>query len=369
MLSSIATAVGFAVVSTHAFLVPSTFSTPDAEAIDSLPFEHAHEVEERITDLQCPGCPVQAVDLLGNPHGLRMENQLRLNFSVSNDEAGGQVLLNGLPIYPMDLVQTLKEPLTAPQIVNIGGKASIAGNPTLGWQVSINHPLRDEPGNDALNLLELQLEIFEVGDRFVKGIESVELKLLETSSKKLMLGDLTVLPPAAPTSHAECTTALCQWRAIAAEKLSEVKGCVNKLRPGHRARPKHRIHGRPRPHGARPHGGRRPHHHQHHRKHSEFIDFAANLVLHIFIPIAVGVMAGITASIVGMAAGQFAIYLWRVLFRRGSHSCTYSTIDQEETMAKDQDEEARDFHEHQSPPPVYDDAPTYEAVMDEKSSQ
>lgn len=390
----------------QAFLIPPSISTADSDIINSLPFEHAAEAESRMLDLNCHGCPVLAADLSGHPQILQMENKLRLNFSVAHDENIDRLYLNGLAIHPMDVMDF--HSLTAPQLVRIGSQPSVAGTPQLGFHLSIGQPIPSTE-SDQLHLYELELEIVEVADRFVGGLDVVNLKFLKTPSGKLMISDLKAFPPKPsipiPAPHdadKECTSVLCKWRAIIAGKLSQLKGCGHKLRPGHKkghkgahkgehkephkadhkpghkVRPhhgeheEHRPHHGPRPHGSRPHGGHHPHH-GHHHKHGAILRLMRSVMLHVMIPITIGVLAGVTASLVGMVVGHLVVFVWRTLFRRGSKQRQSSKLQYEEAH---DNEEAKALVDHQGAPPVYEDAPAYEdaveiveVVNEEKSAQ
>lgn len=222
---------------------------------------------------------------------LQMENKLRLNFSVAHEEVD-KLYLNGLQIHPMDVLNTWDHPLTAPQVVRIGSEPSVAAYPKLGFQINVRQPYPFSKA-DQLHLYEVKLDVVEVADKFVDGIDTVELKFLKTPSGKIVIGDLQAVPSSKPFSPVpaphddgkECTSTICKWRAILADKLSKLKGCSGKVLPGHKTRPKHHGQGRPHPHGIRPH-------HSHHHKHGAFVRIMRSIVLHIFIPVTVGIIAG-----------------------------------------------------------------------------
>ena len=82
-------------------------------------------------------------------------------------------------------------------------------------------------------------------------------------------------------------------------------------------------------------GGRRPIHasqesehapvdfekgHGHHGPKHSWGHLFKNIATHILLPVAIGILAGVTASIVGMMVGTFLVYLWRTFVRRPSRS-------------------------------------------------
>ncbi|THV45949.1 hypothetical protein BGAL_0433g00020 [Botrytis galanthina] len=355
----------------QAFLLPPAISESASDAIDSLSFDAAIEAEGRILAVDCPGCPIAAdtFDARGRRHGLKGLNRLMFNFSVSHDDGLDRVLLNGLQFYPIDMDSSL-ERLSAPQMIKTTDNKWVeAAEPDLGYALRIHKPISYSK-QDQIDLIMATLEILEVGNTFVDTVNNIELKILTTPSGKLVIGDAQVVP-SPPKSHLsnsvddgqECTTVLCKWRAIMADKLSALKkSCGGQAQPtSHNSRPQ--GHGRPRPHGHhgghgghRGHGGHgahgRPHRFSH--KHHDIARFLRGVVLHVFIPVIIGIVAGITASLVGMVVGHVVIFMWRLLFRRGSQS-QYTKVQQEDVGVEEGIEEEKGLIQHQGPPPVYED--------------
>jgi len=280
-------------------------------------------------------------------------------------------MLNDIQLYPIDeMSQSFMTAFTADQLVKTAdGHWNYAASPKLGYSLSILRPapqFKTEP----IGLVAISLEVVEIGQAFIQGFPVIEAKLLETSSGKLMIRGLTTRPSPtiSSTPDQECTSFACKWRAIVADKISKLKGlkgCSGMKRPQTSsadvtpkpAKPFHHGHHRP------AHGAHRPH--RHHHKHSGFVKFLRGLVFHVFIPIMIGVVVGILASVVGMVAGHIAIFVWRVLFRRGQSPGCHRL--HEESNSKN-DEDAKSLLGHDTPPPVYEDAPAYEdAVANEKA--
>ena len=344
----------------HAFLLPPTITEAESDIVDILPFEDALSIKDRVMELSCPGCPVSVTDIEGKVHTAQAESVLRLNFTLAFNGQGDQLLLNGHPLYPVDpLSSSFTEPLTADQVVKSpDGSWQYAASPKLGYALAVAHP--SGPSSDEMGLVTIKLEILEVVEKFIHGIPPVVLKLVETPSGKLMIGDAEIVPTpsskSAPSdSNKECTTTLCKWRAIIADKLSKVKGCAGKKGNDHGKQGGVRPHGHGRP---RPHGAHRPHRHHHRR--GGFARFLRSIVLHVFIPIMIGVVVGVTTSLIGMVAGHLIVFIWRTLFRRGQRG-QYCRL-QQEVIVEDGDD--KKFLEPQGPPPIY------EAVLvDEKASE
>jgi len=340
--------------SSQAFLLPPPTSS-SSDSVNTLPFEDNIATEGRVMELNCPGCPVVITDVENRVHSTDAESVLKFNLSVAHEANNGadQLLLNGLPIYPIDVhSQAFITHLTADQLAkNADNTWSYVATPALGYQLSVKHPVQSE---DQLDLVAIHIEIVEVANKFIQGIPSVDLKLLETPSGKLMLGDAEITTPKSvspePTDdNKECATLVCKWRAIIAAKLSKLKGCggKNKNRPAGVTTPaKHHGH-HARPHG-RPHGTHRPF--RHHRHRHSLGRFLETVAVHVMIPVLIGIVVGITASMVGMIVGNIVIFVWRLLFRR--NQARYARVEQVEIVEED-DDENKAILESQGPPPTY----------------
>jgi hypothetical protein len=355
-----------------AFLLPPELSAADTDIIKTLPFEDAVAIDGRVMEINCPGCPV-LTDIEDKMHSTQVDSVLKLDFRLVHD-GQDRLYLNNLQIYPLNPgAENIFEPLTAPQMIKTDDNTwEYSSSPKLGYAISVKHPV-SKPNQDQLDLVSIHVEIIEVANKYLPAMPIVEIKLLETPSHKLMIGDAIIMEPQSqlPSTPAtadaqECTTILCKWRAIFADRLSKLKGCGSKahLRPAVEVVPAHKTHGhhgRPRPHGSRPNGPHRPY--RHHHKHHGITRLLKGIVMHVVIPILIGVMVGITASLLGMVVGHIAIFIWRMLFRRGQRQ-QYTKVQQEEIVVEDVTEETKGFMEHQGPPPVYE-----EVVVVEKPSE
>lgn len=374
------TAIAACVTASSAFLLPPSISESDIDIIKTLPFEDAIGIDNRVVEISCPGCPV-VTDIQGKMHTAQVESMLQLNFSLAHESGFDKLMLNGMQIYPLDLRSTtFMEPLTASQMVKADDDTwEYASSPTIGYSMSIHHPVVSSK-NDKLDLVSIHIEILEVAGKFLSGLPTVDLKLLETPSHALMIGDAVINKPKSevskPTNDAqECTTIVCKWRAIIADRVSKLKGglkggchkgkpAVVEVAAGPKAHDKEHHSGHGHSNG---HGSERPHKpYRYHHRHGGVRRFFRGLVLHIFVPVLIGVMFGITASLIGMVVGHIAIFLWRITFRRGqlgqcSSRCSrYSKVESTETL----DDEAKGLMENQGPPPEYE-----VAVKDEKTEE
>ncbi|RAL68504.1 hypothetical protein DID88_007232 [Monilinia fructigena] len=328
----------------QAILLPPTISKSDTDIVNALPFDAAIEADGRMLAVDCPGCPISAQDIQGGRHDFKGLNKLIL------------------------------ERLAAPQLIKTTENKWVeAAEPDLGYALRIHKPISYSK-QDQIDLVIATLEIIEVGNKFVDTVDNIEIKILTTPSGKLMIGDAQVISPS-PKSHLsnpsddgqECTTMLCKWRAIIEDKLSALKkGCGGKAQSASHHNSPH-VNGNSRPHGQ--HGGPGPHgHHGGHGDHGRhgghgrphrfshkqhgITRFLRGVVLHIVIPVIIGIVAGITASLVGMIVGHIVIFMWRLLFRRGSQG-SYTKVQQDDVA--EEGVEDKSFIQHQGPPPVYED--------------
>lgn len=341
-------------VAAQAFLLPPTVSSVDSDIINALPIEESAQVDGQVVSLKCSGCPVAAADASGNTVWVQgVESKLQLSFSISSNDVD-TLLLNGVQIYPPHDLSMV--PLTAPQITSDGQQIDMR----LGYELSIKPVVKSN--DEQLELIAVDLQIVEIADQFVNGLESVAMKLLKTPSGKLMIGNLETAPTTNPIVNPsdtgkECTTLICKWRAIVADKLSHLtpkKGCGTKGRPNEDIA----TGGRPHKH----HGPNRQHH-KHHRV-ARFFLALKSVAIHVLIPIFIGIAVGMTASLIGMLVGNIVVFLWRALYRRGRKG-SYSRVQQEETAVPNSTDETKTFADHQGPPPVYEDV----IVMDEKVAE
>lgn len=298
------------------------------------------------------------------------DSRLRLTFSVDHGDESDRLLLNGVLIYPQTPSMTsFFEPVTAPEMIespNHPGTWFDVANPKIGYALSMHRPAST---NEEMDLVELEFQLMEVDETFVHGIDKIEIKLLETASGKLLLGPSQIVPQ--HEGEEECTSLLCKWKSIIAHKFQKAKGCGRKSgkhhwgATGHR-RPHHGKHGKHGEHGQhgehashkfhdhhKQKGFHAHHHHRHHKHHGGVVRFVVGIALHVLVPIALGMAVGITASLLGVLVGNFAIFVWRALFRRNSPR-VYSRVPQEDVKEPEKSESFVEVERQEmEAPPVY----------------
>ncbi|KAG7110858.1 hypothetical protein HYQ45_017458 [Verticillium longisporum] len=267
------TAAGLAATAAHAFVVPE-ITGADKDIVNALPVHNAlpfeitdSSVETRKLKLDCPGCPI------------------KLGVDTKTDAAGER-------LRPIPQDQLMGTPRT----------------PQLGYSLSTKS-LAKEDADQQLELIQLDLQVIEVGNYFVDGIPNINVKLVKTPAGKLMIAaiDTVETRPADQTPEDECRTFACKFF----KSLKNMRpGCGRKHGMGH----------------AGHHTGHHGHHgHEHMRSHHTWRQLAKMITWGIILPIFVGLIAGVTVSIIGMAVGTAIVCLWRLVVRRESpwvrHQC------------------------------------------------
>ncbi|KAH8907774.1 hypothetical protein BR93DRAFT_565640 [Coniochaeta sp. PMI_546] len=376
---------------TQAFLLPPDISQSDVDTVSSLPHVEALSIPEHINlNLSCPGCLLQTK---GRHHGVGAEtsparrSHLELAFSIDHSESPDRLLVNGYPLFPKanPFLDSLKAAVVPDNCVRTaikelrGHRRRPQPQQELGYQLSVGQ--RATNPEDGLALYALDLQIIEVGDAFVDGIPNVHITLVkDIATGALAIGSVettesTTAIATPMDKQAECSTFMCKWLAIMKDNMAKMKGkpCHGKMRGGAK--------------GPRPH-----HEHHHHHKgrpnkmegdarHHSWGQLFKNIAHHILLPVAVGIVAGVSVSLIGMMVGTLIVSVWRLFFRRPSHrrrshsrSHSHSHHKAPKTeVAAAEAEEKSGLIEHQDPPPSYDEEavptpPSYEEEVTPKTN-
>ncbi|KAI0014584.1 hypothetical protein F4780DRAFT_784967 [Xylariomycetidae sp. FL0641] len=324
--NSLLAAAGLAASTADALLLPPDLTLSEDDIISTLPVPVKTEIDvpmiaqSQSLKLKCPGCPIP-VGAVKDESGeieatIMMDNipsHLELDFTIDASEDADKLLLNGWEIYPQS--DPFASPLTAVLRPDVASRrpsqaqATQDDVKTLGFGLtSHTEPTDDE---DDFELTVIDLQIIEVGQVFVGGVPSVQVKLIKTPAGKLMIGNLDTTESETsektPMEQLEdCTGFLCKWRALMMQKLGQLrksKGCHGPAS----------MKDIPKPTGE---GHRHAHGHAHAHAHAHGLLRLLRIVtFHVLLPIAIGVLAGITASVIGMMVGTLVVFVWRALFR------------------------------------------------------
>lgn len=373
-----------AVPATRAFLIPPEVSDADIQVAETIESISAQVADSQVVNVECPGCPIRISGRHGGDIQLQVDRptHLELSFSIDHQPDHDRLLVNGFELYPSG--DPLADSLWARQIIDHRKEKKhyrehdghdqehrkrpgrFAPRPQrLGFAMLIAPPKIDAEAQ--LELIEVELQIFEVGAAFIDAIPSVKAKLVKDSEGRLLLTQIEKskpkrLPGGSKDGAGECTTSMCKWLAAFREKLEKFKP----FRP---------CHGGPMKGGMRPHGigegYRRPHHHHPHprpgdhwrapyqgRRWGKLFEYIATRIL---LPVLIGIVAGVSVSLIGMAVGTVIVSSWRFFRRRSSgHRRRHSRHHQRKATLKESApvEEKSGLIEHQDPPPSYEEEET-----------
>ncbi|KAI4740798.1 hypothetical protein E4T50_08778 [Aureobasidium sp. EXF-12298] len=317
------------------------------------------------------------------------------NFTIDDNEK--DLLLDGVKVYPVDGGFAFDEP-TVGQVQSSASLASIKSNPEQITPLHVSsagmrvHEETISSANDRLVVINYQIGELESQPMAVDG---VNLKLLKGADGSLMIISVDAVPsdhvfdgtPLSGRPSKECgmlPAALCKWKSVVEDKISDFKpsmphalgGCGGRKDPhrlpGH-IKPHFEMHpdfetrpDRHHPHGPgghpRPHHGPHGHHgpHRGHHRHHHFLPAFVHAFVAVLIPVMAGITMGMFVSLIGMLVGRLISFVW-IRFGRGGQR-GYASVAQTEQdtenaekgivlLENDVDEESL---------PKYEDAPAYD---------
>ena len=346
----ISAAAGLAATA-NAFMIVPEISTADSDIVEALPFVEAQTIGQSQTlKLDCPGCPVKIRHHDGHRASkMDVANHLELTFSIDTAGEVDSLLVNDFQLYPTSA--SWYKTLRAPQVLDITSMATKhpqkgqPAMPQLGYTLGIR-PVPTEADDQHLSLVEVDLQIIEVGYSFNDAIPAVSLKLIETPSGKLMIASIDVVKPEEETSkpagaaEEECQNVFCSWRQ------SIVKGFKSMAPQCHKG------------HGHAHAQHRKPGHYKHRHTWGRLLQ---NITWSIVLPVLIGLVAGVSVALIGMMMGTLVVFIWRLVFRRqtpwvrrqcrrrGGHACHKADEDgaalaaEKASLMENQDEDVPDL--------------------------
>ena len=351
MLKPVTVAAGLLAASATAFLVPPEVAKSDPGLVGATAVDADKTWESVAVKVNCPGCPVV---INGHRAPKFMEDKphhLELTFNVEHQTgADDRLLVNGFELYPNP--DPLTSVLAASPLLDSppwGGKGKGGwGGPWGKWghhkdgEKHGHHrggppgppgKFRPEPqplgftihtqtkeSVDQSALVLLDFKIIEVGNVFINRIPELHVSLVKDEAGRLLIGNIDkeeLAPDAnAPTGDDECTTALCKW-------LTSIFGGK---KPCHGQRPDADPASLPAEGGY--HHGDMHHGHSGLSESSEDMNRAPehswgqlfkNIASHIILPVLIGIVAGVSVSLIGMVVGTLIVSAWRTFVRRPAH--------------------------------------------------
>ncbi|KAF3765051.1 hypothetical protein M406DRAFT_278747 [Cryphonectria parasitica EP155] len=380
-----------------AFLLPPQVSSHEVDTMGSVPIEIVPAAHAKTVHLECAGCPPVLKHKNHNKHKGTQHKQHVSHLELDFKTESGKLMVNGFELYPHS--DPFSNVLVAAQVAEKpkhhnkhNNKQHHSKDGDKGKELKSHHKFRpheDRPKSvqqqlgfslqiqpviktaDELELFTVDLQIIEVGSVFVDGLPNIRVDLIKAPSHELMIAKIEktaseTTPTTIADGQKECTTILCKWRAIIAAQLEKMKthGCTGLM--GIKAG----GHG-----GAHAHGGHHGHHvgHMGHNRQHGWALLFRKLTSHIILPILVGIVAGVSVSILGMLVGTILVGLWRKFVRGQSffptHHCRrfgrsshHKTIHQEAALPEEKASLMAMSTEDLPPPPSYEDEPATEHV-------
>jgi len=362
------------------FMIVPEIAPADDALFSILPFDVAADVESQTVDLPCAGCPV----LLEGQLSTATENHLELTFSVDHAAGFDRLLVNSFELYPN--ADPFGGSLAAPQIVDVAMKdrrgmmhhhhadEEAAPEVPLGYRIDV-YPVAKDEANQKLELINVDLQIIEVGQTFVGSIPTVSLKLVKDGDN-LAIAKIETKERTEAPAKPKCTDLWCSVK----EMLNKGIGMFKKPCPGMMKHGHHHGAEQPKPAETAPGmsedmdhvevpGHRHPHHHHHHGHHGfkeahghhRFFGAVSGVIRHVILPVLIGIVAGVSVSLVGMVVISSLLCLVR--FVRGKKAagtgcpfhrrmCRNKAADTEIVIAE---EEKSGLMVNQDPPPKYEE--------------
>jgi hypothetical protein len=324
LLKPLTLAAGLLVIpATQAFLVPPEVSDADVQVANTIESIGSQVPQTQVVNVECPGCPILLTGRRGKNIQVYVDrpSHLKLTFSVDHRPDHDRLLVNGFEIYPSD--DLLRATLSAPQIVDRADKENrhhpehdhhdrehrrrphklVPQPQTLGFGLQVGRAQKDADGQ--FELVEVELQIVEVGVAFIDGIPNVKVKLVKDTDGRLLMSQIEKGEPKNMVHHLdsgaeeECTTVMCTWLAMIRAKLEKLKN-LKAFKNCHGGKA-----------GMRPPvSGEAPHHHPHpHHGHPAADNWRApyhehrwgkllkHMASHILLPVLIGIVAGVSVSL------------------------------------------------------------------------
>ncbi|KAK3906597.1 hypothetical protein C8A05DRAFT_40623 [Staphylotrichum tortipilum] len=397
LLTPLTVVAGLLALPANAFLIPPEVSDADVQVANTIESIGAPVPDGQVVEVACPSCPVLVHGHRGQPIQLKTHrpSHLELTFSVDSLPDHDRLLVNGFELYPSG--NPLRETLLAPQVIdrkekrherehdhhNDGMRSHRKGTQRLVPQPQrLGFGLHVGPAQKAADsqfvIVEVELQIIEVGSTFIDNIPNVKVKLVQDGEGRILMAQIEkgaskklVESPNGDVTE-ECTTMLCKWLAAVKEKLKIVKGFGHCHKGGNMEGAMNPAHGgageQSHPHPHHPHPLQEGAEHWHARyPERRWGKLFKYIVAHILLPVLIGIVAGVSISLIGMAVGTVTVSLWRFFFRRrrsssiSSHRRHHSGHTHHHKAARKEaagSDEKSGLMEHQDPPPSYEEEDT-----------
>ncbi|KAL2161305.1 hypothetical protein VTH06DRAFT_8525 [Thermothelomyces fergusii] len=390
LLKPLSLAAGLlALPAARAFLIPPEVGEADIHISNAITESIGTQVgEPQVVPIavECPGCPI----LLRGRHGRTVQlkidrpSHLELVFSIDRQPDYDRLLVNGYELYPS--TSLFGGILSAPQVVDFEVphylewalrklRHRLVPQPqALGFSLKVSPPKQDAEGQ--FEMVELELQILEVGVAFVDGIPSINLKVLKDRDGRLLISRVDEIPPEAPAPPPAVEpqgylARLLRWLAMTRERLkgsNEFADCR-----GAAKNPPAFVETLPRPPADNSHAT---------DEHRHWAELVKHMTLYTLLPVLIGIVTGVSVGLIGMAVSTVLVSLWNKMSDRRRHGAGHrrhlsSRSHRRKASLKEATvaDEKAGLMEDQEAPPSYEEAettktgPPHEKTETAKTSQ
>ncbi|TWU74412.1 hypothetical protein ED733_003486 [Metarhizium rileyi] len=263
-------------------------------------------------------------------------SSVQLNFDVVDHT---RLLLNGFEVYPN------ADPWHGDLTAAVESADLESTKHKLGYSLAIAPEFMDK--DSFIQLLNVELRVIEVGDRFVDGIPVVDVKLVKAPSGEIAIANVNT----ASTKSSTCNSMSCHAKEVMAEAYKALKGFS----------PFKGCHRQPHNEDVQAHHRHPHHHHFGGGKHThEWGRLISNVAAQIFLPVLMGITAGVGVALFAMAVCSLFFrlsFIARGRRDRGFGLCPYSKGRDEKFAHEDAvaSEKAGLMAEEDEVPPQYED--------------
>ncbi|KAJ5619156.1 hypothetical protein N7510_003140 [Penicillium lagena] len=272
----------------------------------------AQETQHALVDLPCTECLFRQIADNGEPSWTDgHSSSLILDFSIEDNS----LLANGRQIFP----PVPPSPIMAAQERDDG---EMGAPVTVGYALEVM-PVASTSDKEPFDLLDVRFTILDL-EMLPVPLDTVEIALIVGPDGNLYIArteiEKTTTEPEQLSwrqcnGNPKCLQALLVSRvrgllAAAKERVMGMASVSSMTGPKDCAKGKH-MKGKHHGHSKGDKVGRPHRHHMHHPHHGAFSRTFSRVVHFIVVPAILGVLAGLTASAVGMLVGQVVVFVWQ----------------------------------------------------------
>lgn len=273
------------------------------------------------------------------------DSLISLDLSI---EDSTRLVLNGFELYPN------ADPWGGDLKAAVVQDGAVVQEEDLGYSLTVKPVAVNE--EQHLQLINVELKVLQVGNRFINGVPTIQVQLIQALSQELAIGRVALIE----TSEEGCSFMMCRAKQLADKLFKALKGCAGRMRKGHNHH--HNAAGQkdqgvpsvPGGHADKPTKEHQGKEHQGHRYNWHHL--FKNIATHIFLPVLMGVTAGVGVAMCAMVLCTIAVRLTSLVRSKRSQNgrcCRKKQVSREE--GADVEKVSLMEAAHEEPPPQYAD--------------